>query len=256
MYRLVLGATILAFIPSSSFAWGDLAHKVICQLAFRLAHPETRTEIARLVQLESQYATFPDACTWADHPRKRGSEHFVNLPRTATRLNSNTCPQADKCVLTAVEADRAVLSSQASDERKLTALKFISHWVGDVHQPLHVSFEDDLGGNKVPIAGECRRNLHSAWDACLVSTAVGNDFTAAAIELESELNAAARTLWTRSSNPVDWANESFAITRAPETKYCVLQGPTCSCQWERSRSMTRMFGRTARLFGSSFQRRL
>ena len=41
-------------------------------------------------------------------------------------------------------------------------------WVGDIHQPLHVSFEDDRGGNSVLVTGLCDANLHSAWDACLV----------------------------------------------------------------------------------------
>jgi hypothetical protein len=54
-------------------------------------------------------------------------------------------------------------------------------WVGDVHQLLHV--EDDRGGNGVLVLGECgTSNLHSAWDACLVTKAV-EDVNDAATEL-------------------------------------------------------------------------
>jgi hypothetical protein len=47
--------------------------------------------------------------------------------------------------------------------------------VGDVHQPLHVSFEDDRGGNNITVVGECQGKLHAAWDSCLVVKAVGAD---------------------------------------------------------------------------------
>src|SRR6202042_1022788 len=63
---------------------------------------------------------------------------------------------------------------------KLASLKFLGHWVGDIHQPLHVSFEDDRGGNNIAVTGECGSNLHSAWDTCLVLKAVGEDAGAAA----------------------------------------------------------------------------
>jgi hypothetical protein len=49
-------------------------------------------------------------------------------------------------VVTAIAADFAALSrAGATDAEKLTALKFLGHWVGAVHQPLHVSFKDVPG---------------------------------------------------------------------------------------------------------------
>ena len=58
---------------------------------------------------------------------------------------------------------------------KLAALKFLGHWVGDLHQPLHVSFEDDRGGNEIAVHGECSGKLHGAWDTCLVLKTVSED---------------------------------------------------------------------------------
>ena len=53
-------------------------------------------------------------------------------------------------MVTAIKDDFAVLaSSDATDSEKLEALKFLGPWVGDVHQPLHVWFEHDQGGNGV-----------------------------------------------------------------------------------------------------------
>jgi hypothetical protein len=61
-----------------------------------------------------------------DHPRRRASEHFINLPRDAKGLTSDQCPKADKCVLTAILADSKVLASKAeTDADMLIALKSV-----------------------------------------------------------------------------------------------------------------------------------
>jgi hypothetical protein len=231
--RLQQVALIAAFgllagllVTREAWAWGDEGHKIVCEIAMRLAAPGTQAEVRRLMAADTEFRTFSDACTWPDHPRKRAAEHFVNLPRDAHGLASDTCPGAQKCVLSAIRKDAAVLSSSSADDAaKLEALKFLSHWVGDVHQPLHVSFEDDRGGNSIRVSGECQSNLHSAWDTCLVVAAVGSDASAAATELLKSITPAKIEEWTH-SGPRDWANESFALAERAETKYCVQNGPS------------------------------
>ena len=110
--------------------------------------------------------------------------------------------------MTAIKKDFEVLSSaSASQTQKLASLKFLGHWVGDIHQPLHVSFGDDRGGNNVLVTGECGSNLHSAWDTCLVLRAVGEDVNEAATELLKTITPAKIESWAQ-SHPMDWANES------------------------------------------------
>src|SRR5215212_6422260 len=184
MRRVALAIVALLTLPGKAWSWGDHGHKVVCEIAFRLATPDTRARIRRLIQNDPQFDFFSDACTWPDHPRRRASEHFINLSRNAQGLTSDACPLAPKCTLSAIENDVAVLSSTAARPvDKLVALKFLGHWVGDLHQPLHVSFEDDRGGNKIQISGQCPRNLHSAWDTCLLQRAIGPDVGAAVSNL-------------------------------------------------------------------------
>jgi hypothetical protein len=129
--------------------------------------------------------------------------------------------------VTAIKRDFAVLSSNnASQAQKLASLKFLGHWVGDIHQPLHVSFEDDRGGNSVLVTGICGANLHAAWDTCLVLKAVGEDVNEAATELMKTITPARIESWTH-SKPMEWANESFAIAEQAQTKYCIRQGAPC-----------------------------
>ena len=100
------------------------------------------------MQLDSEFKTFSDSCIYQDHPRIRASEHFLNLPRDSKGLSSDGCPPADACVLTAILSDFKVLQAKENtDASRLIALKSLGHWVGDIHQPLHVSFLDAKRGN-------------------------------------------------------------------------------------------------------------
>ena len=128
-------------------------------------------------------------------------EHFVNLPRDATGLADDPCPTADRCVVSAIGDDLAVLGRpDASAAQKLDALKYLGHWVGDVHQPMHVSFEDDRGGNGIAVTGLCgAANLHSAWDNCILERTLGSDASAIAAALTVEITPAEKAAWSSSA---------------------------------------------------------
>ena len=132
----------------------------------------------------SEFDTFADACTWPDYPRRRASEHYVNLPRNADRLDEDPCPLANDCVVSAIETDLAVLSSSsATEQERLEALKYLGHWGGDIHQPLHVSFQDDRGGNAIGVSGGlCSWDLHAVWDRCIIEQGLPGDPYALAVE--------------------------------------------------------------------------
>lgn len=183
MRALIFAVLALTLMSSRALAWGDIGHKVVCEIAFRLAQPDTRAAIRRLIRSDTEFDNFSDSCVYPDHPRKRAPEHFINLSRDAQGLTSDQCPTASKCVLSAILSDAKVLASKSEKSRdRLIALKFLGHWVGDIHQPLHVSFEDDRGGNNIHVSGECSGNLHGTWDTCLVEGAVGTDIDQAATD--------------------------------------------------------------------------
>jgi len=228
MRCILLVILLLGSFCGSALAWGDTAHQVICEVAFRLAKPATQAEIQRLIN-SNPSATFPDfseSCVLADHQRTRPAEHFLNLPRDSAGLSADQCPLAPKCVLTAILSDLKIVSSKNEpDASRLFALESLGHWVGDIHQPMHVSFLDDRGGNTISVSG-CARNLHAVWDSCLVDYAVGRDVVKAAASLMAMITPDMQAQWT-SFSPRDWDNETFAIAKADRTRYCVVHDQSC-----------------------------
>src|SRR5262249_51986687 len=141
-----------------AWAWGDTGHQTVCEIAFQLVGDDTRAAIRRLMINDQEYDTFAEACIYPDHPHRRAPEHFINLERSANNIPNDhclvtedcqpKCPTAPNCLLTAIKNDFDILSDKRNNRPRdrLIALKFLGHWVGDIHQPLHVSFKDDRGG--------------------------------------------------------------------------------------------------------------
>jgi len=132
------------FQSPSAFAWGDVGHRVICQIAYEELKPEIKARVDALVAIDPKFRTFADACTAPDHPHIRSPEHYVDLPRSAKGIEvAHPCPVADRCVISAILNDTRDLAFSLDVSDQLRLLKSLGHWVGDVHQPLHVSLSSE-----------------------------------------------------------------------------------------------------------------
>lgn len=111
------------FQSPSTFAWGDVGHRVICQIAYEELKPEIRARVDALVAIDPKFRTLADGCTWPDvFPRQRPSEHYVDLPRSAKGIEvAHPCPVADRCVISAILNDTRdlALSLDVSDQLRL-----------------------------------------------------------------------------------------------------------------------------------------
>jgi len=224
-------AVSLAFIGSASpvGAWGDLGHRVICQIAFQELNDTARNEVIRLIALDATFDSITDACTWPDHPRKRAEEHFINVARSVQTITASQCHGVPKCLFTAIPADLEVLRTSDDDAAKLASLKYLGHWIGDIHQPLHVSFADDRGGKHIRESGPCVNSLHTVWDTCIIEKKLGTDPRTIARDLLDGLPDSTKATWA--TVPIEgWANESFQVTRRKSVGYCVRVGTKCVYQ--------------------------
>src|SRR3954452_22565638 len=64
MRRVALAIGALLTLSGNAWGWGDHGHKVVCEIAFRLAMPDTRARIRRLIRNDQAFDVFSDACTW------------------------------------------------------------------------------------------------------------------------------------------------------------------------------------------------
>jgi len=220
---------ILALMPSLVYAWGETGHRVVCQIAYQELLPEARAELDRLLALDPDFENFADSCLFADLPERiRFQDHFMNLPRSTRAITTADCPLAESCVIPAIWNDALVLGNpKSSDADKLLAMKLLGHWVGDIHQPLHVSFQDDRGANSIHVNLEMEYpNLHAVWDYSIISTNFGDNYLQIAARLGGQISDAQRMAWKHDS-AIEWANESFQITIASATNYCVRKQGAC-----------------------------
>ena len=222
---------LILLLPTIVLGWGETGHRVVCEIAYQELQPEARAELDRLLALDSDFDNFADSCLFADKPEViRPIDHYVNLPRSAMAVTSDDCPLANSCVIAAIHQDVMVLRDpKSSDAEKLLAVKLLGHWVGDIHQPLHVSFRDDRGANSINVDLDMEwANFHGVWDGEILKHSMGDDYRQIATRLGARLSDPQRAAWQHDS-VIEWANESFQITIAPATRYCVWQQGACWC---------------------------
>ena len=194
---LPLALALTPCLVQQASAWGDNGHQIICQIAYLELKPQIKARVDALIAIDPKFRTFADGCTWPDKfPRQRPAEHYLDVRRTDHAVDpAHLCPVADRCVASAILNDARDLAFSTDVNDQLRLLKSLGHWVGDIHQPLHISFEDDKGGNAVQITGLCQRNLHAVWDFCIIEKKIGANYVATANDLENEITADNRKSW-------------------------------------------------------------
>lgn len=157
-------------MPLQALAWGSTGHQIIATLAEKQFTPRTQAQVQALLAQEPG-STLASISTWADERKNPTTArwHFLNFPLdSCTYDKARDCPDGN-CVVGAIDRQLETLKSNASDGQKLVALKYVVHFVGDLHQPLHLGYLDDRGGNQYQIQAYKRgSNLHSLWDSGLI----------------------------------------------------------------------------------------
>lgn len=171
---LSLALALLALAPATlradaALRWGALGHRIVVALAWDHLTPTARAAAERLLAGEA----LGEAAVWADkvRPVRRASApwHYVNVPAgTAVWDADRWCPKED-CIVGAIHRFRRKLADAgAADSARAEALRFLLHFLGDMHQPLHVGDRGDRGGNDFKVRWRGKdTNLHSVWDGDL-----------------------------------------------------------------------------------------
>jgi len=219
---LVMMTSLAPSAPTLPAFWGGDGHKLICEIAWSYLTPDARTLIQTVRQSDPP-GSFAETCTWADEVRNARPEtsayHFINIPSNAAGvdLDRDCGDVAKRCAPWAIKHYTVILANRsASATERLEALKFLSHFVGDLHQPLHAGRLADLGGNTVRVgffgdrgSERSAMNLHRIWDSMLPARA-GLTYPASAQSLIASITAQNVAHWSN-ADVLGWTNESYQV---------------------------------------------
>jgi len=217
--KFVLVASILLQVVSVSFAWGENGHKIIAQIASDLLNSEASSIVQQFIGSETlaDIAPLPDDYDHSAAGKWSAPCHYVNMPQDATNFSMAYCTGC--CVVKAIMNYTQILGTEETNPNPCDfdtgiepcALEFLVHFVGDSHQPLHVGYASDAGGNTVSVNwyGEST-NLHHVWDDSIILT-WDSDWQDAVDQLESMMQNEPGTVkyYASITDPVTWADESF-----------------------------------------------
>jgi len=241
----------------TALAWGPDGHRAVCEIAYLHLDKAHQKEVNRLANKMhvphgvAKPTSFAQGCTFPDEVRAMPGTafakfqafnewHFLNVPRSTKTITSDSGCN-DNCVLHGIDFHTNALANATNDQDRAEALLFLGHWVGDIHQPLHVSYADDRGGNDIkPIDGGLytSRTFHSVWDSGIIANGEsGTGWKAFADALNKKITDADKAAWL-GGNHVDWANESYQITIKPDVEYCKENADNTSCDPLPSHSRT------------------
>lgn len=196
-------------------SWGVTGHRTIGKIAENHLTPQAKAAVQELLGT----ATLADVSTWPDEVRSQPEYkhtapwHYLDLSLglSYAEFQQKVENMTEENVYSAVLKQEQVLGSSTSTrQEKIEALKYIVHFVGDLHQPMHVSRTEDKGGNTIQLNYEGKgTNLHAVWDSKLLDHE-GLDYMQLAEKYD---RVSAKQVKEWQSDPlIKWVWESYQIS--------------------------------------------
>ena len=165
---------IVCGLGISLISWDYKGHKAVAIIAENHLNPNVKTNVAKLLRGEKM----SDVASWADdiksEPayRSTASWHYLNLPAGLTyeQFSQTITSENQPTIYSAIiNCEEQLVSKSTTLNQKQVALKFLIHFVGDAHQPMHVSRTEDKGGNNIEVKFDnAELSLHALWDGKLI----------------------------------------------------------------------------------------
>ncbi|OAP38449.1 hypothetical protein AU381_23060 [Sinorhizobium glycinis] len=223
----------IAIMPVSAFAWGQEGHSIVAEIAQRRLTASAAEMVSTLL---GSGVSLGSISTWADDVRgerpKTYNWHFVPMPIGQSDYDpQRDCkldPEKGDCVIAEIARAQKEMYCASEDLARTEALKFLVHFVGDLHQPSHTVLEDlgmnrhavttRIGGETCGNACEFHRlksedeNLHTVWDSTLIKRQVYS-WGAYVDRLEASWLKTADVTAEQAGNPASWAVETHKIAQ-------------------------------------------
>lgn len=222
-FRALLGVTLCITMVSPAIGWWETGHQTVARLAAAHMSPQVRARVAEILGVADSLPAVADAMakasTWADEVKastQTGEWHYIDLTLQDTKSDTDKRCRDENCVTARIRMFSQQLAKKRTDPKwtNLDALRFLIHFVGDVHQPLHAISDADLGGNceRLDPPVDTARNLHALWDGGMLTEIEKDDRVLAANlqEYLDKLGPAIQKKWAKGDERA-WAWESHEL---------------------------------------------
>ncbi len=210
--RYLIGCVLLSAMPlQEGLAWGPTGHRIVGHIAEMNLDPE----ILKTIRKKFNINHLANVANWADAIKKSKHKpdvlHYTNIAvGHRTYDQQRDCPRK-RCVTEKIkEYESLLIDPKSSPRTRKEAFKFLIHLVADVHQPMHLGYEKDRGGNEIAVFfGGKPTNLHRVWDRDLISLK-GKTQLQFARQLNRSISPGNKKQWAGGTSD-DWSNESRAL---------------------------------------------
>lgn len=210
-FCLLVFALFIGFLPATASSdWGKKGHRTTGEIAQKYLSKKAERKINALLngQTLAFVSNYGDDIKSDSAYRSYGPWHYVNYPFGGSY---ETHPKSEKGDLIAgIHTCIEVLKNEkASEEEKVFHLKMLVHFVGDLHQPLHVGIAEDKGGNDFQVRWfNDGTNLHTVWDTKMIED-YGMSYTELAENADQLSSYQLEAI--EKGTVIDWMNESRAL---------------------------------------------
>jgi hypothetical protein len=212
--KLLLLIPFLFFMKSSSdeaVFWGKNGHRATGKIAEKHLTRKAKRSIDKILKGQSLafVATYADEIKSDKKYNKYYSWHYINMDLDQTYEQAEKNPKGD--LVTGINTCIEILNDKnSSDDEKNFHLKMLVHFMGDLHQPMHIGRKEDKGGNSIQVEWFGKgSNLHRVWDTNMI-----DDWEMSYIELADNADDLSKTQieTIEKGTLIDWVNEVHVVT--------------------------------------------
>jgi hypothetical protein len=212
--KLLLLIPFLFFMKSSSdeaVFWGKNGHRATGKIAEKHLTRKAKRSIDKILKGQSLafVATYADEIKSDKKYNKYYSWHYINMDLDQTYEQAEKNPKGD--LVTGINTCIEILNDKnSSDDEKNFHLKMLVHFMGDLHQPMHIGRKEDKGGNSIQVEWFGKgSNLHRVWDTNMI-----DDWEMSYIELADNADDLSKTQieTIEKGTLIDWVNEVHIVT--------------------------------------------
>lgn len=210
-----LAAVVTVFLTAlPAFGWSSHQHRVVATVAEAELPDDVKRQIRTILQNKSLADVAVEPDNWRLSKAESRAWHFVSIPYDSRSYSAvRDCPGGN-CIVAAIEKfERVLADTNQSREKRAEALTYLTHFIADIHQPLHVtSRNNDRNAETVRVTyGTRSTTLHQFWDIYIYRTPPD---VATHVKQIQALRGSTKDLRSMGYGDAErWANESHQISR-------------------------------------------